>query len=151
MITQVTRLRGCLAGAVLLAAVGGFSVARCTADPAADTPNAEKTEEGTEAHTDRLPITAEAIRAADIAVEAVRAGGLGPEILSHATVPATPAGEAIVTARGGGAVTRVLKRRGDSVHDGERSDGHTSELQSLMRTPYAVFCVRRKNSQIGRA
>src|SRR3546814_10474879 len=119
MITQDKRLLGGVAGAVLLAAVGGFSVARCTADPAADTPNAEKTEEGTEAHTDRLPITAEAIRAADIAVEAVRAGGLGSEILSQATVTATPAGEAIVTARAGGAVTRVFKRLGDPVKAGE--------------------------------
>src|SRR3546814_8281969 len=27
----------------------------------------------------------------------------------------------------------------------ERSDEHTSELQSLMRTSYAVFCCRKKN------
>src|SRR3546814_6050903 len=26
----------------------------------------------------------------------------------------------------------------------ERSEEHTSELQSLMRTPYAVFCVKKK-------
>ncbi|MCF8707715.1 efflux RND transporter periplasmic adaptor subunit [Rhizorhapis sp. SPR117] len=119
MITQDKRLLGGVAGAVLLAAVGGFSVARCTADPAADTPNAEKTEEGAEAHTDRLPMTAEAIRAADIAVEAVRAGGLGSEILAQATVTAAPNGEAIVTARAGGAVTRVFKRLGDPVKAGE--------------------------------
>src|SRR3546814_5686728 len=28
---------------------------------------------------------------------------------------------------------------------GPRSEEHTSELQSLMRTSYAVFCVKKKN------
>src|SRR3546814_3283920 len=27
-----------------------------------------------------------------------------------------------------------------------RSEEHTSELQSLMRTPYAVFCLKKKNT-----
>src|SRR3546814_3922304 len=29
-----------------------------------------------------------------------------------------------------------------------RSEEHTSELQSLMRISYAVFCLKKKNSQI---
>src|SRR3546814_16240181 len=115
MITQDKRLLGGVAGAVLLAAVGGFSVARCTADPAADTQSGEKAEEDAEAHADSLPMTADAIRAADIAVEAVRAGGLGSEIIAQATVAAAPKGEAIVTARAGGDVTRVYKRLGDQL------------------------------------
>lgn len=119
MITQDKRLLGGVAGAVLLAAVGGFSVARCTADPAADTQSGEKAEEDAEAHADSLPMTADAIRAAEIAVEAVRAGGLGSEIIAQATVAAAPNGEAIVTARAGGAVTRVYKRLGDPVRAGE--------------------------------
>src|SRR3546814_5264723 len=40
----------------------------------------------------------------------------------------------------------VLPRRfqtgGSAVH---RSEEHTSELQSLMRTSYAVFCLKKKN------
>src|SRR3546814_5866633 len=28
-----------------------------------------------------------------------------------------------------------------------RSEEHTSELQSLMRIPYAVFCLKKKNNQ----
>src|SRR3546814_3597755 len=28
-----------------------------------------------------------------------------------------------------------------------RSEGHTSELQSLMRTSYAVFCLKKKDSK----
>src|SRR3546814_6505507 len=32
----------------------------------------------------------------------------------------------------------------------ERSEEHTSELQSLMRISYAVFCLKKKNTQRGR-
>src|SRR3546814_10476807 len=37
---------------------------------------------------------------------------------------------------------------GDSEHDGVdvRSEEHTSELQSLMRTSYAVFCLKKKKN-----
>src|SRR3546814_8271145 len=31
---------------------------------------------------------------------------------------------------------------------GSRSEEHTSELQSLMRISYAVFCVKKKNTTI---
>src|SRR3546814_5186853 len=32
--------------------------------------------------------------------------------------------------------------------DDSRSEEHTSELQSLMRISYAVFCLKKKNKQI---
>src|SRR3546814_10904452 len=38
------------------------------------------------------------------------------------------------------AVPRIAARRSD------RSEEHTSELQSLMRISYAVFCLKKKNS-----
>src|SRR3546814_2312678 len=38
-----------------------------------------------------------------------------------------------------GALTNAGQRR--------RSEEHTSELQSLMRTSYAVFCLKKKNKQ----
>src|SRR3546814_1730302 len=38
----------------------------------------------------------------------------------------------------------VLLRR---VRDHQRSEEHTSELQSLMRLSYAVFCLKKKTSQ----
>src|SRR3546814_2588984 len=31
-----------------------------------------------------------------------------------------------------------------------RSEEHTSELQSLMRISYAVFCLKKKNTQLGK-
>src|SRR3546814_8711241 len=33
-----------------------------------------------------------------------------------------------------------------SSDSGSRSEEHTSELQSLMRTSYAVFCLKKKNT-----
>src|SRR3546814_1065600 len=39
-----------------------------------------------------------------------------------------------------------FERRGQSYHGGValRSEAHTSELQSLMRISYAVFCLKKK-------
>src|SRR3546814_4720289 len=36
-------------------------------------------------------------------------------------------------------------RRGDTGCNDKRSEEHTSELQSLMRISYAVFCLKTKN------
>ena len=119
MITKDKRLLGTVAGAMILAAVTGFGVARCSTDPAA-APTAEGDKEAaSEALPSSLAITPEAIKAAEIGVETIGAGGLGSEIISQATVTAAPSGEAIVTARAGGAVTRLFKRLGDPVSAGE--------------------------------
>src|SRR3546814_18867983 len=106
MITQDKRLLGGVAGAVLLAAIGGFSVARYTAEPSPEAQKTENAEEGTAAHADNLAMTEAAIGKAGIAVEAVRASGLGSEMLAQATVTAAPAGEAIGTAPAGGAARK---------------------------------------------
>src|SRR3546814_3537373 len=37
--------------------------------------------------------------------------------------------------------------RGDSITVDMRSEEHTSELQSLMRISYAVFCLKKNNKQ----
>src|SRR3546814_3650390 len=37
---------------------------------------------------------------------------------------------------------------GDMKRPHDRSEEHTSELQSLMRTSYAVFCLKKKKPQI---
>src|SRR3546814_3201928 len=45
---------------------------------------------------------------------------------------------------------RAHQRRGvDAVVDRVRSEEHTSELQSLMRISYAVFCLNKKNNNKG--
>src|SRR3546814_10365372 len=40
------------------------------------------------------------------------------------------------------------KQRRDYEEYFERSEEHTSELQSLMRISYAVFCLKKKNTHI---
>src|SRR3546814_7957728 len=79
MITKDKRLLGTVAGAMALAAVTGFGVARCTADPAP----APAAEGGAEAASEALPnnlvISPEAIKSADIGVETIASGGLRSE------------------------------------------------------------------------
>src|SRR3546814_10500522 len=43
-------------------------------------------------------------------------------------------------------LAKLLPRiRDDALHADLRSEEHTSELQSLMRISYAVFCLKKKN------
>src|SRR3546814_7607293 len=45
----------------------------------------------------------------------------------------------------------LLQTAVDWLYQGDqRSEEHTSELQSLMRISYAVFCLKKKNTQITR-
>src|SRR3546814_8836846 len=41
---------------------------------------------------------------------------------------------------------RTVAMAGDGINDA-RSEEHTSELQSLMRNSYAVFCLKKKKKQ----
>src|SRR3546814_6623049 len=49
---------------------------------------------------------------------------------------------------GGGRLARRARRRHDRrrPHRQGRSEEHTSELQSLMRISYAVFCLKKKTN-----
>ena len=66
-----------------------------------------------------VAISAEAIRAADITVAPASEGAFETEIIAPGTVVATPTGQAVLTARSPGAVTRIYKRLGDAVRAGE--------------------------------
>ncbi len=110
------RLVAGVAGALVLAAGGGFMAARWTGEPST---SAAPAEEAAEAAPTSLDLSAEAIRNSDIAVEAISVGGFGSEIVAQAIVVPSPTGEAVLTARAGGAVTRVFKRLGDPVRAGE--------------------------------
>src|SRR3546814_6871448 len=47
------------------------------------------------------------------------------------------------------AVKRLIGRKfSDAEVQKDRSEEHTSELQSLMRISYAVFCLKKKKTQI---
>src|SRR3546814_2013925 len=67
--------------------------------------------------------------------------------LEHRRIPQAPAVVAVrcvdddAAARAGG--PRRIRRRWDQL----RSEEHTSELQSLMRISYAVFCLKKKKER----
>src|SRR3546814_3424248 len=47
-----------------------------------------------------------------------------------------------------GRVADAVMAEGDAAAGGMRSEEHTSELQSLMRISYAVFCLKKKKQNI---
>src|SRR3546814_2696386 len=72
---------------------------------------------------------------------------------AHAPLDVITRGEAEIVPYGqvkvvqhleGGIIADILVREGDLV---ERSEEHTSELQSLMRISYAVFCLKKKTKK----
>src|SRR3546814_9411489 len=46
------------------------------------------------------------------------------------------------------AIAVLLPDGMEDVHDPDRSEEHTSELQSLMRISYAVFCLKKKKKEM---
>src|SRR3546814_3457037 len=65
------------------------------------------------------------------------------------------AAELLASLRFGGGVAGGFERLSASLRSDQcrevrdlRSEEHTSELQSLMRTSYAVFCLKKKNNNI---
>src|SRR3546814_7196242 len=54
----------------------------------------------------------------------------------------------VPTVIGAGGVERIIEVEFNK--DEERSEEHTSELQSLMRTSYAVFCLKKKKKRINK-
>src|SRR3546814_5777376 len=69
---------------------------------------------------------------------------LRPEGLDGVLVPAPGGvGERLAGRRG----RAVLPAVAVDVHVDARSEEHTSELQSLMRISYAVFCLKKKNTK----
>src|SRR3546814_5656477 len=56
------------------------------------------------------------------------------------------AGDVTHVARLGPVEAAILRFRNDAVRN-RRSEEHTSELQSLMRISYAVFCLKKKKKE----
>src|SRR3546814_7401170 len=67
------------------------------------------------------------------------------EVALHAGT-VTLVGELEVAAVGVDQVLLGLQLRGEGLPCGQRSEEHTSELQSLMRISYAVFCLKKKKT-----
>src|SRR3546814_2806006 len=69
---------------------------------------------------------------------AARGGRFSPALRDVRRLPSPPAR--------GPSERSVCRRRG-SRRSGRRSEEHTSELQSLMRISYAVFCLKKKKQK----
>src|SRR3546814_5247987 len=79
----------------------------------------------------------------DLAVTAAISGALPAEARDSARSPGTdPPANLIVSGMWPG--LRLQAARG--IIEAVRSEEHTSELQSLMRISYAVFCLKKKNT-----
>src|SRR3546814_6888326 len=90
-----------------------------------------------------------------VAAVAVPAAAPSAVLRSAAALSAAGVSPALVTASAAGAFSSAggvdasgalqpAKRKGMAVAVQHRSEEHTSELQSLMRISYAVFCLKKK-------
>ena len=124
--TEDTNKTKLIAGAAIAALVlggGGVMLGRTVFAPATTaSAEAEKNEHGGEENHGPEGFVAmddARAKAAGIVTEATQAGGLGAEIIAQGVVAAAPNGEAVLTARADGALTRIVKQLGDSVSAGE--------------------------------
>ncbi|MFZ5794765.1 MAG: efflux RND transporter periplasmic adaptor subunit, partial [Pseudomonadota bacterium] len=87
------RFLGGAAAVAIVAALGGFGIARWTAsEPAATEAASGNTAAPKEEkkNPDTVAMTAQAVQQAGIAVETINPSGLGAEIVAQATVSASP-------------------------------------------------------------
>src|SRR3546814_7407168 len=81
-------------------------------------------------------------RVGDGALYGAGAGAVAGEVVSGSPVTGAAIGAV------GGAIVGAATDDDDDHHHRRRSEEHTSELQSLMRISYAVFCLNKKNTNI---
>jgi cobalt-zinc-cadmium efflux system membrane fusion protein len=113
------RLYGAVAAAVVIASIGGFGLAKLADGKSLPAVSDDKSGKHEEAPHDVVEMEPQAVQAAQITVAPATAGGLAGEVLAQATAVASPSGQAVLTARAAGAVTRINKRIGDPVRAGE--------------------------------
>jgi cobalt-zinc-cadmium efflux system membrane fusion protein len=122
----MTLTRSQIAGAalgLLLAGAGGYALASFSSDrsssPEPASSVAQREEGGADHAGDALQLSPEVIRGAGIIVTRVEAGGLAAELLAPAVATAPTSGQAVLTARAAGAVTRISAQLGDTVRPGQ--------------------------------
>src|SRR3546814_7729550 len=82
--------------------------------------------------------------------QAIEIGQPGWNVLLHLRFGRTVNFSAITGGKNGGLFDRRTKGGAQAIESGleDRSEEHTSELQSLMRISYAVFCLQKKKQHI---
>src|SRR3546814_5724646 len=84
----------------------------------------------------------------------LRCAGDGRDFLADGRRPVYAGGNPVILAARAHGIDPVIEHHIISVRtvhrpcDDDRSEEHTSELQSLMRTSYAVFCLKKKKPQL---
>ena len=113
-----------IVGTAVVAAAVGFGVAKGTANQGAVANKAasapvEPSKPAVATAPDELKIPEAYLKAADISVETAGQGDVRSELMVPATVVALPGGEAVISARATGTVSKVNRRLGDAVKAGE--------------------------------
>lgn len=116
--TRIARSRILLITALAAAAAVGYGVARLTMRPAPPPESTARPNASADSPA-ALEVPDSFLATMNIRLEAVSAGDLSAEIQASATVSAAPNGQAVVTARAPGTLTRLDKRLGDQVAAGE--------------------------------
>src|SRR3546814_7361723 len=94
-------------------------------------------------HINRVSKTVKGGKRFGFAALVVVGDGKGRADFGHGKAREVPEAISKATAAAKKAMVRVPLREGRTL----RSEEHTSELQSLMRISYAVFCLKKKNKQ----
>ena len=112
------KIRWPLVGALLVACSLGFLIARWTAKTPAPTlgnPSAA----ASPATRNSIEVDQSHLAAVGITLDTVTPGSLSAEVRAPATIASAPNGQALITARSAGTITRIAKRLGDKVRAGE--------------------------------
>ena len=105
--------------AIVVVAIAAFSFGKMSGGKPAETAAPEKPAAAAPAGPQTLTMGPERITASGVQLQTVNPGGLAAEVVAQATVEAEPGGEAALTARAAGSITRITKRLGDPVRAGE--------------------------------
>ncbi|ENZ82874.1 efflux RND transporter periplasmic adaptor subunit [Caulobacter vibrioides] len=105
--------------AIVVVAIAAFSFGKMSGGKPAETAAPEKPAAAAPAGPLTLTMGPERITASGVQLQTVNPGGLAAEVVAQATVEAEPGGEAALTARAAGSITRITKRLGDPVRAGE--------------------------------
>src|SRR3546814_3147908 len=96
---------------------------------------------------DAAPAPAPAIEPVDVSRKAPPSGRQGTKLIGGHFPPEVSTQLRIIAAEEGTTVQSLLGEALDDLFVKKRSEEHTSELQSLMRSSYAVFCLKKKNNR----